>query len=243
MYFPFKTFGDKAFTFFAYATGCRIGEVQAVKWSDIDFESKFITIRHNIQYRKGSHIVLGDTKNKKPRIVAASDILLFVLMYWRLMSKHTKPSDYVFLNKRNLPIAGDTIRDAFYDALKRIGITEEERVRRDLSFHSLRHTANSILIEKGVSPEILRRQFGWSDFEIQKIYSQLSRESLRASSTVVDSQFRNQIKQVGEHKELLVSRNETENNAMFEKVPKYDYDILKREKEELELALFLFCIS
>jgi integrase len=63
-------------------TGMRLGEVQALKWGDIDFNSRFIDVRRS--FRRG---IISETKNKRRRQVDMSPLLADTLRELRTEQK------------------------------------------------------------------------------------------------------------------------------------------------------------
>jgi integrase len=60
--------------------------------------------------------------------------------------KKINPSGFIFSNDGGkTPVYHKTVTKALYRALNKIGISEEKRKTRNLSFHSWRHTFNSML--------------------------------------------------------------------------------------------------
>ena len=53
----------------ALHTGMRIGEVCALRWCDVDFESGLITVRHSVAYAKGMGSFIKDTKTHDLRSI------------------------------------------------------------------------------------------------------------------------------------------------------------------------------
>ena len=76
------------------------------------------------------------------------------------------------------PIYYKDITRSLYTALDRIGITEEERVRRHLNFHAWRHFFNSVM--RGKIPDaILRQLTGHSTEQMTEHYSHFRLEDFR----------------------------------------------------------------
>jgi integrase len=80
-----KTFMDGVYypgMLCALRTGMRIGEIQALKWSDIDFDSRQIEVKRS--FRKGR---MTDTKNHKQRRVDMTPHLTEILREHRTAQK------------------------------------------------------------------------------------------------------------------------------------------------------------
>jgi integrase len=106
----------------------RIGEVQALRWADIDFEKGFIEVKRS--FREGRNT---EPKNKKYRKVDMSPQLYSVLKTIRIEKKKTairkgiEFSEYVFASKKQKISNRVVFHKAFMEILKKlvsIGIFE-----------------------------------------------------------------------------------------------------------------------
>ncbi len=145
----------------AINTGMRRGEILALKWSDIDFQTGTIYIR--------------EAKSGKGRTVPMNNNVRNALS--------NMPSQlgagFIF-TKRDGERRFD-LRKPFDKALKNAGIT------RYFRFHDLRHTFASQLAMKGVSLNTIRDLLGHESLEMTMRYSHLSPEHNRGAVTVLDS--------------------------------------------------------
>ena len=67
------------------------------------------------------------------------------------ITPYNEDEDFIFFGrKREIPLDHRIIERNFYEALKKIGISEEERTRRVICFHSWRHFFNSLLINSRI---------------------------------------------------------------------------------------------
>jgi len=119
--------------------GLRLGEIRALTWGDVDFESSTVTVR-------GSALPDGTLKAPKTeagaRTIPLLPALRRLLATWKLLSPHKRLGDLVVctadgehVEERNLRRALDAAKD---NAKIEAG---EER----LSWHSLRHSFASML--------------------------------------------------------------------------------------------------
>jgi integrase len=89
------------------------------------------------------------------------------------------PADVLFWGvDRVTPLTKTSILKQFKAALTRVGITEEERARRNLVFHCWRHGFNSYVRGK-VPDEQLRRVTGHRSEAMTDRYDHVRLESLR----------------------------------------------------------------
>jgi integrase len=68
------------------------------------------------------------------------------------------------------PMSHKKIDTDFARALKAIGISEEERKSRHLSFHSWRHWANSFLVNQGLPPLRAQQVIGHTSLKMTQNY-------------------------------------------------------------------------
>ena len=86
------------------------------------------------------------------------------------LCKHVEKSDRIF-SVAGIPLSSKTIRNALYQALIAKGITEKEREKRNITFHSWRHFLNSQLLSHGVNAEKTRKITGHSTPAMTEHYS------------------------------------------------------------------------
>ena len=143
---------------------CRIGEVIALQYKDIDFESKKAKIykaygKEKVRDRKSDknyEWVLTTPKTKKGRrVLYLCDQAIFHL------KKHIETNcpaptqdTFLFFTKHSNPMSDQYLNLVLAKALKRAGITKK------ISVHGLRHTGISYFIRHGVSTEIISKQAG-----------------------------------------------------------------------------------
>jgi len=144
----------------ALRTGMRIGEIQALKWNDIDFDNRQIEVKRS--YRKDR---MTDTKNHKRRRVDMTPHLTETLKAHRTAQKRNalkkgKPvSEFLFTGTR-----GEMLnRITFQNALNRCS---EGAGLRYIRTHSLRHSYATIRLMKGHNVGDVSYQLGHSSIKI-----------------------------------------------------------------------------
>jgi len=135
----------------ALETGMRKGEMQNLKWKDVDFERRTITLTR--------------TKNKEIRTLPISDTLLSVLQRLYLERRGI----WVFSKPDGKPYGN--WRRSFETACKQAGI-------EDFLFHDLRHTFASYLVMSGVDIRTVQELMGHKDIKMTMRYSHLSKAHL-----------------------------------------------------------------
>ena len=140
--------------YIAVTTGMRIGEILALKKENIS--SNMITVSHSWNRIEG----LKSTKNGKTR---------YIPIYYELqkaLDTYINDNDiqgYLFSSNGGIkPLDHKSIYKHFWQSLNKIGIGKTERNTRNLSFHSWRHGFNTMLLEAGINPEVIRLATGHS---------------------------------------------------------------------------------
>ena len=129
-------------------TGLRVGELCALKWSDVDFKNDRIWIHRSLRMIKnrsedgGNKTVLIEketkTKNGRRFITITSRVkeaLQFFLQF------KTSENDFVCVNKNLNPIRRERLWRSLNRILKNAGMSH-------YTIHELRHSFGSLLLEK-----------------------------------------------------------------------------------------------
>ena len=141
----------------ALSTGMRIGEVCALKWSDVDFHSKVISIRqtagrvYNCELRTTQKICGLPKTPCSRREIPMTTLLARILKQVRRESRH----DYVV---GNLPEGQEprAYRDYFNRLLRRLELPR-------ITFHGLRHSFATRCVENGCDIKTLSALLGHSN--------------------------------------------------------------------------------
>ena len=122
-------------------SGIRSGEVQALKWSKVDFALGGVIIDKAIQY-DGK---IGSPKGKIPRAFVIPKKTMLILKKWKSITLKNGENDFVFYQANSKDqIRGDTILTVFRRVLK----TNKINPNKNLNVHSLRHTFTTRLAEQ-----------------------------------------------------------------------------------------------
>jgi site-specific recombinase XerD len=145
----------------ALLSGLRLGELLALQWNDIDFNSKVILVRNSETFT---------TKSRKNRIVPMSDELFRVL--GERKERIRFECEIVFHNKYGGKLLDTTVSHYFKLYVIDAGINDK------LHFHSLRHSFASALVMSGVSLYAVQKLLGHTTSKTTEIYSHLLPQQL-----------------------------------------------------------------
>ncbi len=140
-------------------TGLRIGEVCALKWSDIDLKKRIINVDKTLQRicEKGKKskitITVPKTSNSNREVPISNSLYDFLIKL--------KPSnrDMYFLTGTSLPTEPRNYRKVYLTLLKKLKINRT-------SFHALRHTFATRLIENKVDIKTVSELLGHASVNI-----------------------------------------------------------------------------
>lgn len=160
-------------------TGLRQGEALALKWSDIDFENKKITVdKTAARIKEKQTLQTPKTKNSK-RVISIDPTTLSILKSWKKdqikiyfkNGKHFEGDDnFIFTNQR----AEWVHIHNFIRYFKRF-IADHKL--KPITPHGLRHTHASLLFSAGVEPKNISDRLGHSTVQITlDLYTHITEE-------------------------------------------------------------------
>lgn len=151
---------------FVLQTGLRTGELVGLKWEDIDFEKKTLTIVRSMEFRHSSQVWrIGDPKSKSGfRTIPLTDEAVRILKDQKAKNIKLKVipmewRDFIFLCRKGTPIKNSTYDTALYKICEKAGI-------KPFAMHILRHTFATRCIEGGMKPKTLQKILGHSNIGI-----------------------------------------------------------------------------
>jgi len=140
----------------AYAAGLRVSEVINLKVKDVDLDE--LTIH------------LKDAKGKKDRITIFPENLKSGIIGFL---ENKKGSDNVFQSERGGKLTERSAQKIFENGLKNTGI------KKDATFHSLRHSFATHLLENGVDVRYVQELLGHANIRTTQLYTKATNPSLK----------------------------------------------------------------
>jgi integrase len=139
----------------ALATGARRGELLALKWSDVNFARATIAIRRALEQTLRG-VIEKTPKNGKSRMIPLPFSAIEAL---RLARGSFANGDYIFPGPDGRAWTPHKVTDAFRELCRKAKVSGG-------SFHSLRHTAATQMLELEVPPKVVQERLGHSTIAI-----------------------------------------------------------------------------
>ena len=152
-----------AFTVAAF-TGLRLGELIALRWSDVDFAKRLVHVRGSYTLRQH-----GPPKSGRVRSVPLIDQALEPLDRLSRREHFTAPGDLVFGSPVGGYLDGSALRKRFYAALARAGLGEMREAPDPITFHDLRHTFGTLAVQAFPLSDV-KAYMGHADIQTTMIY-------------------------------------------------------------------------
>lgn len=140
----------------SYGAGLRVSEVVSLRVKDIDLDELMIHIK--------------EAKGKKDRISIIPEKLRISLL--NLISER-EDDDFIFESERGGRLTERTAQKVFENALKRT------KIRKEATFHSLRHSFATHLLENGVDVRYVQELLGHQNIRTTQIYTQVTNPQLK----------------------------------------------------------------
>lgn len=149
---------------FAIATGCRRGEICALRWSDLDFNNKCVRITTALKKTKKKGSFEGSTKSQySVRTLPLGEDVMQSLLRWKRMLRTAlierclpfNENDFVFRNQSfDKPIPLGSVTAKMYELRKKLGLPDNIRM------HSYRRTMATNLAVEDINPKKIQHTLG-----------------------------------------------------------------------------------
>jgi integrase len=163
----------------------RIGELCAIKWSDIDLKNRTLTINKTIQRIYLSENSMRYTKVLigSPKTQSSNRTLPLSSTIVPLLQKLVQSPETYLLSATRKPIEPRNLRACYERLLRQLDINF-------VNFHSLRHTFATRLIEAGIDPKTVSSLLGHSSVSTTlNLYVHPQMEQKRLAVEVLNELF------------------------------------------------------
>jgi len=181
-------------------TGCRIGEALGLRWQDLDYDKRTISINHSLSYYQkpeSNKSVLRISKPKTEAGIRTIPMLDIVKDAFEMIWEEQKENGwtdaeidgmtgFVFCNRYGNIMNAQSVNRAIkrissaYNATEEIEAKKEHRepvLLPDFSAHSLRHTFCTRLCERETNLKIIQSIMGHKDIQTtMDIYAEATEE-------------------------------------------------------------------
>ncbi|MFF2305723.1 tyrosine-type recombinase/integrase [Streptomyces sp. NPDC058128] len=165
-------------------TGLRFGELAALQRHDVDLDRQTVAVRRSLAETRTDGILV-----KTPKSAAGVRTVAFPASLEESLATHlavyTKPgrTGLVFTGARGGQLRRNNFRRLWLRALKDTGL-------RDVHFHDLRHTGNTLAATGGATTRELMQRMGHSSVRAALIYQHLVNGRDHAIAAHVDEQIK-----------------------------------------------------
>jgi integrase len=174
-------------------TGMRRSEILALKWGRVDLDQKVIKVLEALEFTTAHGIRFKPPKSKAGRRdITLPDILVDVLRDYRkaqlelrmkLGTGKLHDNDLLFADIDGAPLSPNAVSAAWSDSAARIGMPE-------VTFHALRHTHASQLIDAGVDIVTISKRLGHAKPDITlRVYAHLFRKDDGKAAAAINAIF------------------------------------------------------
>lgn len=145
----------------AYRTGMRVGECLALTWDNIDMDNKIIYVRSTLSdKRKGQREIVPPKSQKSIRSISFDDELYRYLKMHKLHQTQNKLKYGEFYTSTKFVCTRENGDPLSSDDMRAFGVYCRNELKVEKSFHSLRHTHASALLENGAPLEYVSKRLG-----------------------------------------------------------------------------------
>lgn len=193
-------------------TGMRIGECLGLRWEDLDFENRIISVNHNLTDRPddngkcGKHIQSPKTAAGNRTIPMIEEVFQAFLTEHEIQSclgfceeEIDGYSGFVFSTSRHTVYSAAAVNNAIHRAVSAYNKKETARAMKedreaillpDFSAHNLRHTFCTRFCENETNPKVIQDIMGHADISAtMDIYAEATEETKKKVLTNLEGKI------------------------------------------------------
>lgn len=187
----------RAYVPVAIDSGCRLRELLALEWRDVDFAAGTVTIIRTLSEVRGKLIIkVPKTKAGRRRIKLAPSTVQALREHQRLLREKMYAGPLVFPSEAGTYMLGANVLKTFKNMLAKCGLPET-------SLHSLRHASASMLITAGASAKVVQERLGHSKVDTTLgIYTHLFQSAQDAAADIFEQRLHGNMPEGGSTEKL-----------------------------------------
>lgn len=149
-------------------TGLRKGELQALRWKDIDFANGTLSVKQTLATVENWQLVFQPPKTRKSvRTMSLDNETLKLIRQWKIRQKefllkfgitHLEQDQLLFSSPENKPLYLDYLNHNLTKIIK-------ENNLEKMTVHGFRHTHCSLLFESGATIKEVQERMGHTDIK------------------------------------------------------------------------------
>jgi integrase len=177
-----------------YYTGMRGGEVTALTWDDINLKEKTIEVNKTLIINGEYKYEIGTPKTKTSyRTITIGDTLVNILkkhkkyqMEMKLKyGEHYRDKEFIIPNLVCTNENGTYTKLRSFDYLTRVA---KQKLGFDFTFHMLRHTHATLLIQNGANPKEVQTRLGHANISVTlDTYAHSTEDSSRKVADIFEN--------------------------------------------------------
>lgn len=169
--------------YLALETGMRLDEIVGLRWSDIDYERRRITIRESKTDKARSEQGYGPGRT----IVLTVGAMLYLSSLWRQLVNHghlpgglvipdrlnplANPDSHILVGRNGKPKSPAGLSDNFDDAARNAKLEPDPRTGEKLTFRDLRRAATDMFLQARLGLEERDLMLGHANETVDSTYS------------------------------------------------------------------------
>lgn len=232
------TFYDNLFVT-AVSTGMRIGELAALRWTDVDWDSRVIHVTRTLVYQKYESDSQKEYHFEKPKtrtslrdipINRQCEIALKKQFIQKSVVATKQPitkkvddkyADLLFTSKFNTPLNSQVVCQAINKIIEEVNLTKDYLDEIEpFSAHCFRHTFATRCFEAGVAPKTVQAYLGHASLQMtMDLYTSVMPKQMETEMDKVS----NELDRISEHGDELAEK-QFENMASNNKIVSFRGD-------------------
>jgi integrase len=160
----------------AIHTGMRKGEVLGLRWQDIDFEQKRLSVNQSLVMVQNQYIISDLKTTSSNRVISLDDIVIAELKRHKVMQNQQKlllgggyeDNDLVCANEFGRFLSPGMVNHRMKEICEKAGVPY-------IRFHDLRHTHATLLLKLGENVKVVSERLGHSSVKMTlDVYSHVT---------------------------------------------------------------------